>query len=191
MPLQISFELSDADLEHFKAMAISAAEAISETALDQDQIVTAARNVFEAADANKEMPEFISSRLSKLKGLVDMVSDSEWQLPEEDLKRVLNAMAYFANPDDIIHDSVPTLGFLDDAIMVELTVENLEPEISAYSEFCQFRQIESQRRINRGLSADISKEDWLAEKRAAMHSRMRARRQQSPLSHRGARISLW
>jgi len=190
MPLKISFELSDADIEYFKAMAISAQNAVNDGVLDQGEIVAAAKKVFEAADSEKELPEFISSRLAQLKVLVDMVSDSEWQLPEEEMNRVLSAMAYFANADDIIPDHIPTLGFLDDAIMVELTVENLEPEISAYQEFCEFRDTRSPFQTGKGQSADISKEDWLAEKRAAMHSRMRARRQ-GLSSSRGWRVSLW
>jgi len=190
MSLQISFELSDTDLEHFKDMAISAHKAVTDAALSQDEIVASARQVFESADNQKNLPEFISSRLAKLEILVSMVSDEQWQLPAEDLDRVLSAMAYFANPDDIIPDRVPVIGFLDDAIMVELTVDNLEPEISAYQEFCQFRDAESKRRAAQGRSIDISKEDWLSEKRTAMHRRMRDRRQMRAKSS-GWRATLW
>ena len=60
MPLQISFELSDKDLEHFKSMALSAQEAVGDANLDREAIAQAARQVFEAADSDAELPEFIS-----------------------------------------------------------------------------------------------------------------------------------
>ena len=119
-----------------------------------------------------------------------MVEDSEWQLPEEDLERVLSAMAYFADPEDLIPDRVPGIGFLDDAIMVELVVENLEAEISSYEEFCAYRLAEEKRRKNQGLDTEVGREDWLADKRAVLHNRMRKRRSERTQSsgYRGIRL---
>jgi uncharacterized membrane protein YkvA (DUF1232 family) len=187
MPVTISFELSDSDLEHFIAMAREAHDAIADQDDAVEQIATATRKIFEAA-RGVELPEFISVRLDKLGVLADMVTDSEWKLPEEDLQRVLCAMAYFANPEDLIPDRVPGIGFLDDAIMAELVVENLEAEISAYQEFCTFRSAEEQRRAGQGETTDVSREDWLADKRAALHSRMRDRRRSGT---GGWRVKLW
>ncbi len=183
MPLQISFELSDKDLEHFKAEARTAQQAVIDGKLDRDRVAAEARKVFEQSANSSDLPEFISTRLAKLETLVDMVTDEEWQLPEDELNRVCGAMAYFANPDDLIHDHVPGIGFLDDAIMVELMVENLQDDIDAYHEFCKFRTNEAEKRKRKGLSTDIKKEDWLADQRAALHHRMRQRR-----NRRSARI---
>ena len=49
-----------------------------------------------------------------------MITDPEWELPEDHTKRVLDALIYFANPDDLIPDSIRGVGYLDDAIMVEI-----------------------------------------------------------------------
>ena len=186
MPLENSFELSDSDLEHFKELALSAHNAVNKKALSQDEIVQSARKVFEGAANQKDLPEFIASQLAQLEILVDMVSDAEWQLPEEELERVLIAMAYFANPDDIIPDDIPTIGFLDDAIMVNLAIDNLEPEITSYREFSKYRDAEVRRRGEQGLEVNITKEDWLAKKRHSMHRIMRERRQ-----GRMRRAGLW
>ena len=105
-------------------------------------------------------------------------------------ERVVRAMAYFAEPDDLIADRIPGIGFLDDAIMVELVVRDLEHEIGAYQEFCQFRAIEEDRLAKQGVDARVGREDWLADKRAVLHSRMRERRKARAAS--GAwRVSLW
>ena len=57
--------------------------------------------------------------------------------------------------------------------MVELVVRELEHEIEAYQDFCDFRE---KSRADRGHNAAISREDWLAGRRDKLQSRMRRRR---------------
>ena len=189
MPITISFELSDTDIEHFVAMGREAQEAVAGQKKSAEEIAAGARSIFEAAE-NVKLPEFISTRLKKLAVLADVVTDSEWQLPDEDLERVLSAMAYFSDPDDLIPDRVPGIGFLDDAIMAELVVKDLEPEIVAYQEFCTYRTAEEERRKARGEAVDVSRDEWLADTRAALHSRMRDRRR-NRASSGSWRVRLW
>jgi len=183
MSLTITFELDDNDIAHFLAMARDAQDAVTADGLGPDGVKNATRELFAKARA-KKLPEFIASRLERLEKLVDMVEDSEWQLPDEDLARVLNAIAYFANPEDLIPDRVPGIGFLDDAIMAELVVESLDGELTAYEEFCAYRTAEERRRSNKGQNTNVGREDWLADKRAVLHNRMRklrAERARSPI----------
>ena len=51
---------------------------------------------------------------------------------------MLNVLAYFVDPDDLIPDRIPGLGYLDDAIMVELVLQELHHELDAYDKFCEF-----------------------------------------------------
>lgn len=171
MPLAISFELSDNDLEHFnQAIAKARAAAAQKSA---EEIIEAAGKLL--IDSDKiDVPDFIASRLDKLDAMIAMVRDDGWHLPEEDKQRVLSALAYFADPDDIIPDSVPVLGYFDDAIAIELCVKELQHEIDAYDEFCDFRQGEAQRR---GLEpAKIGRVDWLEARRDELIDRMHRRR---------------
>lgn len=172
MALTITFELDDNDIEHFLSMAREAQQAVESSGLDHDSIKTGARELFVKARASNP-PEFIAQRLGKLETLVNMVDDSEWQLPDEDVARVLKAMAYFADPEDLIPDRVPGVGFLDDAIMAELVVGTLDSEITSYDEFCAYRSAEEKRRENQGLDPNVGREDWLADKRSVLHNRMR------------------
>ena len=189
MPLTINFELSDSDIEHFVAMGREARKAVAEKMKTTEEIAAATRSIVEACEG-VDLPEFISTRLEKLGVLAAMVTDSEWQLPGEDLERVLSAMAYFADPDDLIPDRVPGIGFLDDAIMAELVVKDLEHEIAAYQDFCSYRTAEEERRRTRGEGTDVSREEWLADQRAALQSRMRDRRR-SRRSSGSWRVGLW
>jgi uncharacterized membrane protein YkvA (DUF1232 family) len=110
-------------------------------------------------------PRFVVERLHRLEPLVEMVEDPDWQLPEADRARVLNALAYFANSNDLIPDHVPGLGFLDDALMVELITRELCPEIRAYGRFRAFREAESERRRKLGQERAVTREDWLHDER--------------------------
>ncbi len=188
MSLTITFELSDQDIEHFVAMARDAQSAVTQQQRSPEEIAEGARRVFEAA-REKSLPEYISSRLEKLNVLAQMVTDEEWALPEKDLERVLSAMAYFSDPNDLIPDRVPGVGFLDDAIMAELVVKDLEAEIDAYNDFCAFRKAETERRGG-GSEDQATREQWLKPKREQLHRRMRQRRQ-ARMSSGGWKITLW
>ena len=52
---------------------------------------------------------------------------------------MLAALAYFSNPEDLIPDHVPGLGFLDDAIMVKFIEEEFKNELWGYRKFRKFR----------------------------------------------------
>jgi uncharacterized membrane protein YkvA (DUF1232 family) len=174
MPLDITFTLSDQDLDHFQSI-VNKAKSAMEGGQDAEAIESAARQLVNDARSD-QLPEFISDRLEKLEVIIDMVADEEWQLSDEDRNRVLGALIYFCDPEDIIPDSIPGLGFLDDAIYVELIIRELKAEIESYEEFCNFRGAEEARRKERGLDPHVQREEWLADKRAALHAKMRKRR---------------
>ena len=171
MPLAISFELSDRDLEHFQN-AIKAAT-FSAGSKSAEEVTAAAGKLLEDA-SNLQLPDFILQRLDKLDALIAMLRDEGWQLPEEDRQRVLSALVYFADPNDIIPDSVPVLGYFDDAIAIELCVRELKHELEAYEEFCDFRQTEAE---SRGLNPSVvGRADWLANRRSELQDRMHRQR---------------
>lgn len=167
--MRISFELDDHDLKHFRLIMDEARRAARRIA--PEDIVAAAEELLESVPKTGA-PGFISGRLTKLRLMIHMLSDIEWRLPHQDAARVLNALAYFAEPEDLIPDSIPALGFLDDAIMIELVVRELKHEIEAYQDFCDYRE----RLAARGSSAKASREDWLASRRKELQARMRRRR---------------
>lgn len=149
----------------------AASSAAKET--DARKITDAANKLLEDVKG-KDVPEFVSDRLSKLSGMIDMVHDAGWALPDTERKRVLSALAYFSDPQDLIPDHIPGLGFLDDAIMVELVVRELKHEIEAYEDFCKFRAIESKRQGVGG--EELDRASWLVERRKQLHARIKRRR---------------
>ncbi|MBK6434495.1 MAG: DUF1232 domain-containing protein [Rhodanobacteraceae bacterium] len=171
MGLSINIELSDNDLDHFQEILKRAHETAGSKS--SKEITDAATALLVDAHAS-HAPEFITERLAKLDALISMVHDTAWGMPDEDRTRVLTALTYFADPKDVIPDNVPVVGYLDDAIMIELCVRELKHEVEAYGDFCSFRQHEAE---SRGLDpATLDRADWMEDRRQELQDRMRRRR---------------
>ena len=171
MSLEFHIEITDEDLPVFvDALTRAEQRAAGKSA---QQILDEATKTFAGSQAQK-MPEFVRSRLATVESLIGMAGDAGWALGEEDRGRVISALTYFADPEDMIPDNVPVLGFLDDAIMIEVVQRVLQPEIDAYADFCAFRTSEIERRGED--AAKVGREEWLEERRAELQMRMRNRR---------------
>ena len=170
MPLDITLEISDADLDYFRS-AMHRMHA-------RDSGRSAART---AAAAAREVGKlrstahspFIRRRLDRVGRLGAMLDDPDWQLPEPERRRVLEGLAYVADAHDLVPDEVPALGLLDDAIVLELVLRELQHELDAYDDFDAYRAAES----GRAAVRTVSRADWLDAQRESLHARMRERRE--------------
>lgn len=160
---RIVIEFDEQDLKQLQDI-FSAARTEMGDELRPGDIIAACRDLLVKA-RNAGAPNFVMTRLAQLEELVAMVEDRDWQLPKEDVTRVINALAYFANAKDLIPDDVPGLGYLDDAVMVELVTRELASEIKAFRYFCSFREAETQRRTAAGDTRPVTRLDWLDDQR--------------------------
>lgn len=137
MSLRLSFELSANDVKHFR----EAMRKARRTARDADdaEILDAARELFMEVNA-KQVPAYVRERLDRLRAMIDMFEDKEWKLSRAEQESILAALVYFSDSEDLIPDDIPGLGFLDDAIMIELALGKLKHEIEAYQDFCEYRR---------------------------------------------------
>jgi uncharacterized membrane protein YkvA (DUF1232 family) len=167
--MQVIIDLSEQDLDHFRAAMRRAREAAAH--LSAEQITEAAKKLLEDT-RNVQVPEFVGVRMRKLDTLIAMAHDHHWGLSESERKEVLSALTYFSDPEDAIPDNIPVLGFLDDAIMIELVVDELKHELDAYEDFCVFRQ----NAAHEVGGSEVNREDWLARRQEELLERMRQRR---------------
>jgi uncharacterized membrane protein YkvA (DUF1232 family) len=183
--LQVTFTLTAADLKHFRSVmrqAIVAARGRSEEEILQAAL-SKAREVREA-----RAPEYVLKRIELLETVTDMLQDKDWVLPGSVRPRVLTALAYFLDPADLIPDHIPGLGFLDDAIMIELIGQELRHEVSGYQDFCQFREREQKRARAAGPPMEVR----LNLKRKELRARIQGRRvKDADRSGSGRRFRLW
>ena len=178
--MKISFELSQTDLDHFREVMARARKSTSH--LSTQEIVDNACALMSVVNRS-DTSSFIRNRINELETLIGMVVDKGWGLTEEDRQRVIEALSYFSETDDLIPDDIPGLGFLDDAIMIEMVSKELEHEIQAYRDFVVFRAAEAGRK---GEDAGtLERADWLEERRQQLHSRMRRRRRRGGGSSSG------
>ena len=170
MTLKLVVDFSDADLEHYREVLQAAWQRGAKR--EEADLVGAAGGLLEKVRASG-LSGAVRKRLEDLGALIAMLEDREWALEGEDRDRILSVMSYFADPLDLIPDSIPGLGYLDDALMAELILRDLRNELEAYQDFCRYREEQEQRR---GENAHIGREQWLAAKRRQLFARMNRRR---------------
>ena len=184
MSISLTLELNDRDLKHFED-AMSAAQQAAAGKSEAEIIDCAAQLLNDAQ--GEHVPDFILDRLLRLDDMIAMVRDEGWALGADDRKRVLAALTYFCEPADVIPDHVQVLGYLDDAVMIELCVRDLQHELDAYDEFCDYRQREAGKR---GLEpANVGRAEWLGERREELVDRMHRRRERGMGSGYGSSSS--
>ena len=170
MSIQISLELSDSDLTHFRELMNTAVNKAKD--LPVESVISKAEALCDEME-NANVPDFVKSRLESLKMLIEALRDPDWQLPAEEKSDIVASLAYFSEPHDLVPDNIPGLGYLDDAIMIELVIQDLSLDLQAYESFCSFRQTEKSRR---GDDSVVNRENWVQAESSNSRSGMRRKR---------------
>ncbi|MFI5314311.1 MAG: YkvA family protein [Myxococcota bacterium] len=176
--LTVTFTLGERDLRHLRSVAERASARAS---LRPERTITAAARARAAELRKFHPPSYVVERVAGLEELIELLEDADWKPPERVRERIRAALAYFIDPDDLIADSVPGLGFLDDAIVIELLGRELRHERAAYRVFARFRAGLRKRRSARDP-------EWLARKLA---ERRRALRAQIEIREHAPVVRLW
>ena len=178
MAMKISFELTDRDLNFFRKALAHSREAVRDA--EESEIIEAIHDVLNEIRKNDPLPDFVGKRIPQLESLISMLNDEEWHLPEGDRERLLATFVYFADPEDILPDDIPVIGYLDDVIIIELVVRELHHVRAAYDDFCQFRD-----EFDNGNEKDVDpviRRDRIDRRRQQLHQRMQRRSAQQKKS---------
>ena len=171
MTMKIAFELTDRDLNFFREALQKSREAVRDA--EESEIIDAISDVLDEIRQNEPLPDFVAKRIPQLESLIRMLTDDEWQLPAADRERLLATFVYFADPEDILPDDIPVIGYLDDVIIIELVVRELHHVRIAYDDFCQFREDFEN---GKGKNVDpVIRRDRIDRRRQQLHQRMRRR----------------
>jgi uncharacterized membrane protein YkvA (DUF1232 family) len=140
---KVSFTLDEADASYFRGLFRKARKSTADQAAEE--IVGSARSLVESVRRSKKTPNFVLEAIETLEDLIQVIEDKDWAAPKKISSQVVAALAYFSNPEDLIPDHIPVLGFLDDAIMIKFVEEEFKHELWAYRKFRRFRDGAEQR----------------------------------------------
>ena len=172
MGMSIQLDLTDDDLSYFHAVLKKARNTAAIG--DENTIILKAEQLLYEVESKKTFPLFIEERFRYLHTLIAMLQDDEWSVPSEEKNEILNVLSYFLDSYDLIPDDIPGIGYLDDAIMIALVVEDITKELKNYSQFQHFNDYEN----DVGHNGNVTRADWEEYTRVSMFQRMRNRRGQ-------------
>jgi uncharacterized membrane protein YkvA (DUF1232 family) len=171
MGIKLSFELSDRDLRYFRTALKESREAVRDA--DEQDILDAIRQALTDIRRNEPLPDFVAQRLPVIESLIAMLLDEDWRLPRAERERLMAMFVYFSDPEDILPDDIPVIGYLDDVIIIELVTREMQHVREAYDDFCRFRN-DYDREHADSVDAAIRR-DRLDRRRQQLHQRMRRR----------------
>ena len=138
--------------------------AAGKPAFTADQIAGAARRVLRAAMKGQDSP-FIRARMRRAGEIRAALADPHWEVPATLLGPMRSILDYIDDdPIQLIPCSVPVIGQLDDAILVDAAMDLLRGELDDYADFCRYRTAEA---ANRGVATGdvgLERRHWLADR---------------------------
>jgi uncharacterized membrane protein YkvA (DUF1232 family) len=140
---KITFSLDEHDSAYFQDLYRSAKR--NAKAEDAPRIMGEVKALIGRVRSAKNVPNFVNEAITTLEDLMQMLEDQDYKLPKLVAESAVAGLAYFSNPQDVIPDHIPALGFLDDAIMISFVAEEFKHELWAYRKFRSFRSGAEQR----------------------------------------------
>jgi uncharacterized membrane protein YkvA (DUF1232 family) len=171
---KVTFTLDESDANYFRTLYQKAQKGARDKS--REQIIRDAREIVKGVRSAPKTPAFVQDAITVLADLVDLIQDEDYAAPQKVQNEVLAALAYFSDPEDLIPDDIPGLGFLDDAIMVKFVEDEFKHELWGYRKFRKNRDTSEQRpwaisakeRLSKRLAADRKKiRAEIAEREAA------------------------
>lgn len=148
-----TFEIAEDALELFNELL--ARLDLRRAPIQRDQLVTAARDLVDEAGDTPVAP-CLYDRMRRAGAIDRMLGDQGWTPEDAVVAPGKLVIDYVRGNGDLIPDTMPKVGRLDDAIVVETAWPSLAPEVRNYLDFCRVRQIEREL----GGDGPFSRRDW-------------------------------
>lgn len=150
-------ELDPGVLRHFNDML--AQIDLGQPALERDQIASAARELLDGP-RTVPAPDCIRQRMQLAAAFDLMCRDPDWQAVSYASDTASIVIGYVRTDEALIPNSLPFIGRLDDAILVERAWPSLASEVAQYMDFCRLRRLEAQLRQESRRHFGFTRDDW-------------------------------
>lgn len=136
------------------------------TNIDVKDIAEAKQKIAEVRSSNAD--GYVTEQINSLEAMVSMVEDKVWKINDSSLEKINATIKYFVDDDDIIPDHIPGIGYLDDCIIIDSTMDDVYEELMEFKDFCRTRLVYAQ-------GEEFTFEDWNKVKNQEATSRVRNR----------------
>ncbi len=157
----ITVDIDDQVKEHFNKF-------IEKHGIDVDpsDIVQTKKEIAEIRSGNAD--GYILDQINNLEAMMTMVEDKIWKIKEANMEKINATIKYFVDDDDIIPDNIPGIGYLDDCIIIDNTMDDVCDELAEFQDFSRTRLVYAH-------DKDFTFEDWGKIKHQEATSRVRNR----------------
>lgn len=180
-----NFHLTAASVDRFNALLARLGRRAAP--LDCDRLATAARELRDGVAGAGE-PACILQRMKRLEAAARMLDDGQWE-PVDDAGNVAALMVHYATGRyQLLPNSLPTIGHLDEAIAVEAAWPSLQDEVADFLDYCRVRSLEASLRGRDVQAFGFSRNDWIQARQAEyrLEKQRRCIRESSYLPQREA-----
>jgi hypothetical protein len=122
-------------LVHFNALLRTIHSAAPR--VESDALISLARRM--QTEPVEQAVDVVGERIARVHVLRRMLRDAEWPVAPDLRVRARLLLTYIDTHEDLIPDGVNLYGYLDDALMVELSWPRFQAQVDAYRDFCAFR----------------------------------------------------
>jgi len=136
---------------------------------EPESLLGAVQQHIDALDG-AQLPQFVRERIAAVPDVLALLRDRGWNAAPELRSDLHGALAYLSEPHDLIPDSKPHYGLLDDALVLELALASHRGEWLAWREYQAFC-------VRHAIAVGaLGREEWMALRRASRREAMRSPR---------------
>ena len=150
-------------LQHFNDLI--ARIDLQRPSLDRDELASAARELIDDPRTGL-LPHCIGQRMRRAGAIRRMAADPQWEATAPASSAATVVVDYLRGPTRLIPHTMPVIGRLDDAILIEAAWPVLAGEVADYLDYRRLRHIEATLRGERRPYSGFTRQHWLEARRA-------------------------
>ena len=107
--------------------------------VDPEDIAQARKEFVQIRASNAD--GYILNQVNNLEAMITMVVDQTWKINKENMEKINATIKYFVDDDDVIPDNIPGIGYLDDCIIIDSTMDDVYDELMEFEDFSRTRMV--------------------------------------------------